>query len=106
MFYAGYCYIIEDKVMQIWNSITDDELDDIIIGINPVEGKKLILGTPKEKIFLIVGFLYLALNLHTIRDIDLIPSYYLENTFKLNKELIEIKDHLEKQETIGVFQIF
>ena len=99
-FYAGLCYVLNDKIIQIFNDITEDELIDLKNGILAKQYKNLIRNTYKEKLFYVLGFLYLAINLKRIKNTLEIPNYYLGKEFQINKDIENFKDYLYRPDSI------
>src|SRR5690606_320713 len=77
-FYAGLCYVLDDKIIQIFNAITKEELDDLKSGLLGQQYNNLIRNTYKEKLFFVLGFMVLAINLKRIKNTVEIPNYYLK----------------------------
>lgn len=99
-FYAGLCYVLDDKIIQIFNGITKEELDDLKSGLLGQQYNNLIRNTYKEKLFFVLGFMVLAINLKRIKNIVEIPNYYLNKNFQVKKDIQNYKEYLESPDSI------
>jgi len=99
-FHAGICYIIDDNVIQIFNDIEEEELTDLKSGLLGKQYKNLIRNTYKEKLFYVLGFLYLAINLKRIKNTLEIPDYYLNKGLQIKKDIQNFKTYLESRDSI------
>lgn len=99
-FHAGICYIVDDNIIQIFNDITEEELDDLNSGLLGKQYKNLIRNTYKENLFYVLGFLYLAINLKRIKNTLEIPDYYLNKELQIKKDIQNFKVYLESPNSI------
>lgn len=99
-FHAGFSFVLEDEIIQLFNEISSTEINDMKNGLLGKEYKKLLRSTYKENLFFVVGFLYLAINLRKIKNIVDIPSYYLDKNLVIKRDIENHQKYLESPESI------
>jgi tetratricopeptide (TPR) repeat protein len=99
-FYAGICFVLEDNIIQIFNDVKEEELDDLKSGILGKSYNGVLKNTYKEKLFYVLGFLYLAINLKRIKNTLEIPEYYLNKELQIKKDIQNFKVYLENPNSI------
>lgn len=99
-FHAGFSYVLEEGIIRLFNEISDAEIDDMKNGFLGKEYKGLLRNSDKEKLFFVVGFLYLAINLRNIKNIVDIPLYYLDRDLVIRRDIENYQKYLESPESI------